>query len=55
MNSIAEDIKNENENFEKYTPNEVTASAIEEGRRIAHDKDYPGYHSMEALRKALEV
>lgn len=37
------------------TPNDVTAAAIEEGRRIAYSDEYQGYHSMEELRKALEV
>lgn len=36
-------------------PNEETAAAIEEGRRIAHDKSVKGYTSIDELRKALEV
>ena len=36
------------------TPNETTAAAIEEGRRIAYDETVQGYSDMESLRKALE-
>lgn len=36
-------------------PNEITAKAIEEGRRIAADNSIKGYKSMEALKMALEV
>lgn len=36
-------------------PNEVTAAAIEEGRRIASDSSVKGYSSMDALKAALEV
>lgn len=36
-------------------PNETTAAAIEEGRRIASDESVKGYASMEALRAALEA
>jgi DNA-damage-inducible protein J len=36
-------------------PNETTAAAIEEGRRIAADRSVKGYSDMEALKKALEV
>ena len=36
-------------------PNEVTAAAIEEGRRIASDSSVKGYSSMDALKEALEV
>ena len=36
-------------------PNEVTAAAIEEGRRIASDSNVEGYTNMEDLRAALEV
>ena len=32
-----------------------TMKAIEEGRRIARDKDVPGYSDIDDLRKALEV
>lgn len=37
------------------TPNEITASAIEEGRRIASDTGVKGYTSIDDLRAALEV
>ncbi len=36
-------------------PNETTASAIEEGRRIASDDRVKGYTSMESLKAALEA
>ncbi len=36
-------------------PNEETAAAIEEGRRIAHDKSVKGYKSMEELKAALDL
>ncbi len=36
-------------------PNEVTAAAIEEGRRIASDTSVKGYTDMADLRAALEV
>ena len=36
-------------------PNETTAAAIEEGRRIAADSGVKGYTNMDALRAALEV
>ena len=36
-------------------PNEVTAAAIEEGRRIASDRSIKGYNNMEDLKAALEV
>ena len=36
-------------------PNKATAEAIEEGRRIAYDKDTKGYNSIDELRAALEV
>lgn len=36
------------------TPNETTAAAIDEGRKLARDKTAPGYTSMEDLRTALE-
>ena len=36
-------------------PNEVTAAAIEEGRRIASDSSVKGYSSIDALKAALEV
>ena len=36
-------------------PNEITAAAIEEGRRIATDDTIKGYTSMSELRAALEA
>lgn len=36
-------------------PNEVTASAIEEGRRLMADPSAPRYSSMDELKAALEV
>ena len=36
-------------------PNETTAAAIEEGRKIARDKNAVGYKSISELRKALDV
>ncbi len=36
-------------------PNQVTAAAIEEGRKLAYDKEATGYHSISDLRAALEV
>ena len=36
-------------------PNETTAAAIEEGRRIASDSSVKGYSSMDALKAALEI
>ena len=35
-------------------PNKTTIDAIEEGRRIAHDKNVKGYTNMDDLRKALD-
>ena len=37
------------------TPNSVTAAAIEEGRKIASDKNVIGYTSIEDLKKALDL
>ncbi len=37
------------------TPNEVTAAAIKEGRRIASDGSVKGYTNMDDLRAALEA
>ena len=37
------------------TPNETTAAAIEEGRRIAHDPNVKGYRSIDELKAALDV
>ena len=36
-------------------PNEVTAAAIEEGRRIASDSSVKSYTNIEDLKAALEV
>ena len=36
-------------------PNEATAAAIEEGRRIADDSRVKGYSSVEALKAVLDV
>ena len=36
-------------------PNETTAAAIEEGRKMMSDSSAPRYSSMDALKKALEV
>ena len=36
------------------TPNEITASAIAEGRRIMRDKNAKGYHTMDELKAAVE-
>ena len=34
-------------------PNRATREAIEEGERIAHDPNVPGYKDMDSLRRAL--
>lgn len=36
-------------------PNDTTAAAIEEGRKIMNDSSTPRYSSIEALKKALDV
>ena len=36
-------------------PNETTAAAIEEGRRIAHNPNVKGYKSIDELKAALDV
>ena len=36
-------------------PNQVTAAAIEEGRKLAYDKEATGYQNISDLRAALEV
>ena len=36
-------------------PNEATASAIEEGRKLATDPSAPRYSSMDEIKAALEV
>ena len=36
-------------------PNEITAAAIQEGRRIASDNSVKGYTGMDDLKVALEI
>ena len=36
-------------------PNETTAAAIEEGRKMMSDSSAPRYSSMDALKEALEL
>ena len=36
-------------------PNEITAAAIEEGRKLMADPSAPRYSSMDELKEALEV
>lgn len=36
-------------------PNDTTLAAIEEGRKLAHDKTAKGYSSMDDLRAALDI
>ena len=36
-------------------PNDTTAAAIEEGRKIMNDPSTPRYSSIEALKKALDI
>lgn len=36
-------------------PNDTTAAAIEEGRKMMADPSAPRYSSMDALKKALDV
>lgn len=36
-------------------PNELTAAAIEEGRRLASDRSVKGYTTLDELKAALEV
>lgn len=38
-----------------YIPNDITASAIEEGRKIAYNDTVKGYSNIKDLKKALEV
>lgn len=38
----------------RVTPNAETLASIEEGRKIAHDKNVGGYGDMESLIEALE-
>ena len=37
------------------TPNETTAAAIEEGRKIAQDKTVKGYDNIDDLKAALDL
>ena len=37
------------------TPNEMTIKAIEEGRKIAENKEIEGFSNIKDLKKALEV
>lgn len=37
------------------TPNEITAAAIAEGKKMMHDSSAKGYRSMDALKAALDV
>lgn len=48
----AEEIFNE---LKLDVPNETTAAAIEEGRKMMSDPSAPRYSSMDALKAALEV
>lgn len=36
-------------------PNDTTAAAIEEGRKIMNDPSTPKYSSIDALKEALDV
>ena len=36
-------------------PNDTTAAAIEEGRKIMNDPSTPRYSSIESLKKALDA
>lgn len=36
-------------------PNDTTAAAIEESRKIMNDPSTPRYSSIEALKKALDI
>lgn len=40
-------------NFDKY--NKETIEAIKEGRKIAKDPNKKGYHTVDELKKALEL
>ncbi len=37
------------------TPNDITSAAIEEGRRIAYDKNAAGYSNINDLKAALDT
>ena len=56
-NRINKDI-NEQEISSSLKPkkyNKVTIAAIEEGRKIAKDPNIKGYHTVDELKKALEL
>ncbi len=42
-------------NLKLDTPNNLTASAINEGRKIAYDDNVKGYTNISDLKNALEV
>ena len=46
---------NQNTAADRDEPNETTAQALEEGRRIAYDKSIKGYSSIEELKATLEI
>ena len=49
-------IKDQEEIFnELEIPNDTTAAAIEEGRKLLNDPSAPRYSSMDALKAALDV
>lgn len=56
-NRIDKDIKKQeipsSRRLEKY--NKATIAAIEEGRKIAKDSNTKGYHTVDELKKALEL
>lgn len=56
-NRIDKDINEQeipsSQKMEKY--NKVTVEAIEEGRKSAKDSNVKGYHSVDELKKALEL
>ena len=51
---IDKDIKDQAEEIFNE-PNETTAAAIEEGRKMMSDSSASRYSSMDALKEALEV
>ena len=52
---IIQNIGKDMENTITHEPNEITALAIEESRRIAYDSESKGYSDINELRKASEV
>lgn len=56
-NRIDKEIKEQeilsSQELEKY--NKATVAAIEEGRKIAKDPNAKGYHTVDELKKALEL